>query len=132
MADLKTPAGLKYTKEHEWIKVEGNVGVVGITEFAQDQLGDVVFVELPAVGRVLKQGEQFGVVESVKTVSDLYSPVSGKVIEVNADLESSPELVNQGAYDKGWMLKIELSNPAEVDGLLDADGYAAFVKEAGH
>lgn len=132
MADLKTPADLKYTKEHEWIKVEGNVGVVGITEFAQDQLGDVVFVELPAVGRVLKQGEQFGVVESVKTVSDLYSPVSGKVIEVNADLEGSPELVNQGAYDKGWMLKIELANPAEVEALLDAAGYAAFVKEAGH
>lgn len=132
MADLKTPAGLKYTKEHEWIKVEGNVGLVGITDFAQDQLGDVVFVELPAVGRVLKQHEQFGVVESVKTVSDLYSPVSGKVIAVNTDLESSPELVNQGPYDKGWMLKIELSNPAELDGLLDAAAYEAFIKEAGH
>lgn len=132
MADLKTPAGLKYTKEHEWIKVEGNVGLVGITDFAQDQLGDVVFVELPAVGRVLKQHEQFGVVESVKTVSDLYSPVSGKVIAVNTDLESAPELVNQGPYDKGWMLKIELSNPAELDGLLDAAAYEAFIKEAGH
>ncbi len=128
----KTPAGLKYTKEHEWIKVEGNIGIVGITEFAQDQLGDVVFVELPAVGRVLKQNEQFGVVESVKTVSDLYSPVSGKVVEVNGDLDGSPELVNQGPYEQGWMLKIELSNPAEVDSLLDADAYEAFVKEAGH
>lgn len=132
MADPKTPAGLKYTKEHEWIKVEGNVGTIGITEFAQDQLGDVVFVELPAVGRVLKQNEQFGVVESVKTVSDLYSPVSGKVVEVNGELEAAPELVNQGAYEQGWMLKIELANPGEVEQLLDAAGYAAFVKEAGH
>ncbi|MFZ5814768.1 MAG: glycine cleavage system protein GcvH [Bacillota bacterium] len=132
MANLSTPAGLKYTKEHEWIKVEGNVGTVGITAFAQDQLGDVVFVELPAVGRVLKQNEQFGVVESVKTVSDLYSPVSGKVLEVNGELESAPELVNQSPYEQGWMLKIELSNPAEIDSLLDAAGYEAFVKEAGH
>ncbi|MFZ5826364.1 MAG: glycine cleavage system protein GcvH [Bacillota bacterium] len=129
---MKTPAGLKYTKEHEWIKVEGNVGIIGITDFAQDQLGDVVFVELPAVGRVLKQNEQFGVVESVKTVSDLYSPVSGKVVEVNGDLEGAPELVNQGPYEQGWMLKIELANPAEVEQLLDAAGYQAFVKEAGH
>lgn len=128
----KIPAGLKYTKEHEWIKVEGNVGLVGITDFAQDQLGDVVFVELPAVGRTLKAGEQFGVVESVKTVSDLYSPVSGKVVEVNTNLEGSPELVNQGPYEQGWMLKIELSNPAELDGLLDAAAYEAFIKEAGH
>lgn len=132
MADLKTPAGLKYTKEHEWIKAEGNVGIVGITHFAQDQLGDVVFVELPAVGRVLKQGEQFGVVESVKTVSDLYSPVSGKVVEVNGELEATPELVNQGPYEAGWMLKIEMSNPDELNQLLDADAYAKFVEEAGH
>lgn len=132
MADLKYPAGLKYTKEHEWIKIEGNIGTVGITDFAQDQLGDVVFVEVPAVGRVLKQNEQFGVVESVKTVSDLYIPVSGKVVEVNTDLEASPELVNQGAYDKGWMLKIELFNPAEVEGLLDAAAYEEFIKGAGH
>lgn len=132
MANLKTPAGLKYTKEHEWIKVEGNVGLVGITDFAQDQLGDVVFVELPAVGRTLKANEQFGVVESVKTVSDLYIPVSGKVLEVNTELEGSPELVNQGPYEQGWILKIELSNPAEVESLLDAAGYEAFIKEAGH
>lgn len=132
MAQMKFPTELKYTKEHEWIKVEGNVGIVGITDFAQDQLGDVVFVELPAVGRVLKQHEQFGVVESVKTVSDLYCPVSGKVVAVNTDLEASPELVNQGPYDKGWMLKIELSNPTEADHLIDAAGYEAFIKEAGH
>lgn len=131
MADLKTPAGLKYSREHEWIKVEGNTGIVGITDFAQDQLGDVVFVELPEVGRVLKQHEQFGVVESVKTVSDLYSPVSGKVIEINGDLEASPELVNQDPYGAAWMIKIELANPADLDQLLDAEAYAKFVEEAG-
>lgn len=131
MADLKAPAGLKYSKEHEWIKVEGNIGIVGITDFAQDQLGDVVFVELPEVGRVLKQHEQFGVVESVKTVSDLYSPVSGKVIEINGDLEASPELVNQDPYGAAWMIKIELANPADLDQLLDAEAYAKFVEEAG-
>lgn len=132
MADQKTPAGLKYTKEHEWIKVEGKIGTIGITEFAQDQLGDVVFVELPAVGRELKKGEQFGVVESVKTVSDLYAPVSGKVLEINPELDGSPELVNQGPYAQGWMLKIELANPAEVDELLDAAAYESFVEEAEH
>lgn len=126
----KTPANLKYSKDHEWIKVEGNVGTIGITHFAQDQLGDVVFVELPAVGRTLKSNEQFGVVESVKTVSDLYSPVSGKVLEVNGDLEGTPELVNQGPFDQGWMLKIEIADPAELDSLLDAAGYEAYVKEA--
>lgn len=128
----KYPAGLKYTKEHEWIKVEGNVGTVGITFFAQDQLGDVVFVEVPEVGRVLKAHEQFGVVESVKTVSDLYLPVSGKVLEVNSSLEDQPELVNAGPYDQGWMIKIEIANPAELDGLLDAAGYEAFLTEGGH
>lgn len=126
------PTDLKYTKEHEWVKVEGNVGTVGITAFAQDQLGDVVFVELPAVGRTLKQNEQFGVVESVKTVSDLYSPVSGKVLEVNGALEPTPESVNHGPYTDGWMVKLEITNPAELSSLLDAAAYEAFVKEAGH
>lgn len=124
-----SPANLKYTKEHEWIKVEGNIGTVGITHFAQDQLGDVVFVELPAVGRELKQNEQFGVVESVKTVSDLYTPVSGKVVEVNGALESSPELINQNPYEDGWIMKIEISNPAELESLLDAAAYDAFTQE---
>jgi len=132
MSTRNVPAGLKYTKEHEWIKVEGNIGIVGITDFAQDQLGDVVFVELPPVGRVLKHHEQFGVVESVKTVSDLYSPVTGKVVEINGDLDGTPELVNQSAFEKAWMIKIELANPAELDDLLDAAAYAAFVEEAGH
>jgi glycine cleavage system H protein len=132
MAEFKTPAELKYTKEHEWIKVEGNVGTVGITEFAQDQLGDVVFVELPTVGRELKAHEQFGVVESVKTVSDLYIPVAGKVTEVNTALDGSPELVNSGSYTEGWIVKIELTNPSDVDALLSAEEYAAYTKEAGH
>lgn len=130
MADLKYPEGLKYSKEHEWVKLEGNVATIGITDFAQDQLGDVVFVELPAVGRTLKQFEQFGVVESVKTVSDLYTPVSGKVTEVNGALESEPELVNEGSYDKGWMIKMELADRADLDQLMDASAYAAFVKGA--
>jgi len=125
----QSPANLKYTKEHEWIKVEGNVGIVGITHFAQDQLGDVVFVELPAVGRELKQNEQFGVVESVKTVSDLYIPVSGKVTEVNSALEAAPELINQNAYEDGWILKIAITNPAELESLLDAAAYDAFTQE---
>lgn len=125
----QSPANLKYTKEHEWIKVEGNVGIVGITHFAQDQLGDVVFVELPAVGRELKQNEQFGVVESVKTVSDLYIPVSGKVTEVNSALEASPELINQNPYEDGWILKIAITNPAELESLLDAAAYDAFTQE---
>lgn len=131
MAEMIFPADLKYTREHEWIRVEGNVGTVGITAFAQDQLGDVVFVELPPVGTEVKAGQQFGTVESVKTVSDLFAPVSGKVIEVNTALEKSPELVNQDPYGQGWMIKVELSNPAELDALLDAAAYQAFLKE-GH
>lgn len=123
------PADLKYSKEHEWIRVDGNIGVVGITWFAQDQLGDVVFVEMPEVGRELKQNEQFGVVESVKTVSDLYCPVSGKVVEINTALENSPELINQDPYGEGWILKIELADPSELDSLLDAAAYEAFTKE---
>ena len=123
------PADLRYSREHEWIRVEGNIGVVGITWFAQDQLGDVVFVELPEVGRELKQNEQFGVVESVKTVSDLYIPVSGKVVEVNKALDGSPELINQDPYGEGWILKIEIADPAELDNLLDAAAYEEFTKE---
>jgi glycine cleavage system H protein len=124
------PAGLRYSKEHEWIKVEGNVGTIGITDYAQHSLGDVVFVELPPVGRVLKAHEQFGVVESVKTVSDLYTPVAGKVVAVNDALESTPETVNTSPYEDGWIVKIELSNPADLDALLDAAAYEAHIKEA--
>lgn len=132
MAEMVYPADLKYTKEHEWIKVEGNVGIIGITAFAQDQLGDVVFVELPAVGTEVEAGKQFGTVESVKTVSDLFAPVTGKVVAINDALEGAPELVNQDPYGQAWMIKVELANPAELEQLLDAAGYQAFLKEEGH
>lgn len=132
MADLHYPAELWYTREHEWIRVEGDTGTVGITAFAQDQLGDVVFVELPAVGAEVRQGKQFGTVESVKTVSDLFSPVTGTVVEVNPALADHPELVNQDPYGQGWMIKVRLADPAELDGLLDSKAYEAFLKEAGH
>lgn len=126
---MEVPKDLRYTNEHEWLKVEGTKGVVGITQFAQDQLGDVVFVEVPAVGTELAAENTFGVVESVKTVSDLYAPVAGKVAAVNKDLEANPELVNQDPYGKGWMVEIELSDPAQADGLLSAADYEAFIKE---
>ena len=126
---MEVPKDLRYTKEHEWLKVNGTQGVVGITHFAQDQLGDVVFVEVPAVGTELVQENTFGVVESVKTVSDLYAPVAGKVAAVNKDLEANPELVNQDPYGKGWMIEIELSDSGQSDGLLSAADYEAFIKE---
>jgi len=123
------PDDCRYTKEHEWIRVEGARGRVGITHFAQAQLGDVVFVELPKVGRSLKPMEVFGVVESVKAVSDLYCPVGGTVLEVNAALEKQPELVNQEPYGKGWMLVLQLTNPQDLDALMDARGYEAMLAE---
>ena len=126
------PADLRYTKEHEWIRVESDRGRVGITQYAQEQLGDVVFVELPAVGKRVRQMEPFGVVESVKAVSDLYCPVGGTVLEVNAALEKAPELVNQEPYGQGWMLVLRLSNPNDLDALLDARGYAALLAEGKH
>ena len=126
------PEGLRYTKEHEWIKVEGDRGRVGITHFAQEQLGDVVFVELPKVRRQLKPMEVFGVVESVKAVSDLFCPVGGQVLEVNAALEKSPELVNKDPYGQGWMLAIKVGNPKDLDALMDAKGYTAFLAEGKH
>jgi glycine cleavage system H protein len=119
-------ADLKYSKDHEWIGVTGETGRVGITDYAQQQLGDVVYVELPEVGRVLKQGEQFGSIESVKAVSDLFCPVSGAVVEVNVALEDNPESVNQNAHN-AWMIAIELSAPEELSGLLDADAYSELV-----
>ncbi|MFB3818448.1 MAG: glycine cleavage system protein GcvH [Candidatus Methylomirabilales bacterium] len=127
------PADLKYTKEHEWIKVEGDRGRIGITHHAQQSLGDVVFVELPAVGATVTQMQPFGVVESVKAVSDLYAPVSGTVLERNAALEGKPELVNQDCYGQGWMLVVRLTNPKEVDSLMDAAAYQELVaKEGAH
>lgn len=122
---MNFPENLKYTKDHEWVLVSGDTGTVGITEYAQGELGDVVFVELPAVGKVLKQHDSFGTIEAVKAVSDIYAPVSGPVVEVNKDLASTPEIVNKDPYGKGWMVKIKLSNPADVNTLLDAKAYKA-------
>jgi glycine cleavage system H protein len=127
------PAGLKYTREHEWAKIEGDRARVGITAYAQEQLGDVVFVELPKVGAKVTAMKPFGVVESVKAVSDLYAPLSGEVVEVNAGLPKKPELVNQDPYGEGWMIVIELADPKEVDGLMDAAAYERFIAAgAGH
>ena len=123
------PKDLLYTMEHEWVRVDGKTGVVGITEFAQSQLGDVVFIELPEVGLELTKGDTFGVVESVKTVSDMYSPLSGKVTKVNKDLESQPELVNAESYGVGWIIELELSDPKEKKKLLSSDDYAKQCKK---
>ncbi len=123
------PEDLKYTKEHEWVRVVGNKAIVGITEFAQDQLGDVVFIELPEVGEKVKQFESFGTIESVKAVSDLYAPVSGEVIKVNDALEDEPERVNKDPYGEGWMLEIEIKNPAELNNLISAKEYEAYIKD---
>jgi glycine cleavage system H protein len=124
---MEFPKDLKYTKDHEWIRVDGGTGVVGITEYAQGELGDVVFVELPAVGAKLQQGKQFGTIEAVKTVSDLFAPVSGEVVEINETLKDSPEVVNKDPYSGGWMVKVKISNVAELDGLLDAAKYEEMV-----
>ena len=126
---MEFPGNLKYTKDHEWIKADGNIATVGITEFAQHELGDIVFVDVDSVGKTLKENDIFGTVEAVKTVSDLYLPVSGKVTEVNADLEANPESVNSDPYGKGWMIKMEMSNPAELDALLDAAAYRELIGE---
>jgi glycine cleavage system H protein len=124
---MKFPESVRYTKEHEWIRREGNEGIVGITDFAQDALGDVVFVELPAVGTELSQGQTFGVVESNKTVSDLFAPVGGKVLAVNQVLHDQPELVNADPYGAGWMIRLAVSRPEELDVLLDTAAYRALV-----
>lgn len=130
MSDMSNPDSLKYTKDHEWVRLEGETGVVGITDHAQDALGDVVFVELPAAGTEVRAGEQFGTVESVKAVSELYSPLSGTVVEVNEALEDGPEQINQEPYGAGWMIKVRLAAPAEVESLLDAAAYGAMVEES--
>jgi glycine cleavage system H protein len=124
------PADLRYTKEHEWVRVVGDVATVGITAHAADQLGDIVFVELPAVGRAVEQFATFGVVESVKAVSDLFAPVGGEVVEANEALAGAPESVNSDPYGAGWMLRIRLADPAQLDALLDPAAYEALVAEA--
>ncbi|MBI1191870.1 MAG: glycine cleavage system protein GcvH [Bacteroidetes bacterium] len=124
---MNFPADLKYTKDHEWIRVTGDTATVGITDFAQRELGDIVYVEIETEGEDLASGDTFGTVEAVKTVADLYMPISGQVSEINPDLEENPDLVNTDPYGKGWMAKIILSRPAEVGDLMDADAYAALV-----
>ena len=128
---MEFPEELKYTEEHEWVLVEEDIVTVGITDFAQDALGDVVFVELPEVGAMVEVGKPFGVVESVKAVSDVYAPVSGEVVEVNEELPETPEVVNTSPYEDAWMIKIRLSDPSQLDDLLDADDYQEFVAEQG-
>ncbi len=118
---------LRYTRDHEWIRVEGNVGTVGISDYAQQQLGDVVFVELPEVGREVKKGEQAAVVESVKAASEVYAPVSGRVVEANARLGEEPELVNRDPEGEGWFFRLELADPAELETLMDEEAYRAYV-----
>jgi len=126
---MSLPKELRYSEEHEWVKVEGEKVRVGITDFAQHELGDIVFVELPEVGAEVTADEPFGSVESVKTVSELYAPVSGKVVEVNEDLSDNPEFVNESPYEKAWMIVIEPSDVSEVDNLMNAEQYAEMIKE---
>jgi len=126
---MSTPKELRYSEEHEWVKVEGEKVRIGITDFAQSELGDIVFVELPEVGDEVTVNEPFGSVESVKTVSELYAPVSGKVVEVNEDLNDSPEFVNESPYEKAWMIVVELTNPAEVEELMTSEQYEEMIKE---
>ena len=131
MADYEIPAELHYTREDEWCRIEGNRVVVGVTDYAQQQLGDVVFVELPAVGTTIERGEPFGVIESVKAVSDLYAPVTGEVVEVNADLADRPEQVNEDCYGDGWMIAIVVADDADLSEHLDAAAYRRHVEERG-
>ena len=126
------PAEYLYSKEHEWIRIEGTTGTIGITEFAQKELGDVVFVELPQVGRKLRRNESMGTVESVKAVSDIFCPVSGEVLEVNPALASGPELVNKDPHQAAWMIKLRVDNPEELKDLLSAEAYQAFVAASKH
>lgn len=129
---MDIPKELKYSSEHEWVRVEGGIAVIGVTDFAQLQLGDVVFVELPEEGRTVKAGEGFSVIESVKAVSDIYAPVSGKIVKVNQALADAPELINQEPYGGGWIVEIELADPQEPDGLLDSGAYEQLTEEGGH
>lgn len=126
---MEFPQDLKYTKEHEWIKEEGGTVIIGVTDYAQDSLGDIVYVELPQEGADVTKDEPFGVVESVKAVSDLYSPVTGTVLEVNDSIVDSPEVINDEPYGDAWMLKIELGDPGELDGLLSVDEYKSYIEE---
>ena len=125
---MNVPSNLKYSKDHEWIRPEGDIAYVGITDFAQSQLGDIVFVDVTSVGETLEKGEAFGTIEAVKTVSDAFMPVGGEVLEFNAALEDDPALVNKDPYGEGWMIKVRMSDPAQLDQLLSADDYAKIIE----
>jgi len=127
---LPSPTDRRYTNEHEWVRVADGVGTVGITDYAQDQLGDIVYVDLPAPGTSVKQSDKLGEIESVKAVSDAYAPVSGEVVDVNEEVNDHPELVNESPYEKGWLVRLRLADPAELDALLTADQYDQFLAEA--
>lgn len=124
---MNIPANLKYTKEHEWISVEGETATIGVTDFAQGELGDIVFIEVETIGEMLEQSETFGTIEAVKTVSDLFMPVSGEVLEFNENLNSNPELVNKDPYGEGWIIKAKVSDPSEMNNLLDASAYGDLI-----
>ncbi|GAP42087.1 glycine cleavage system H protein [Lentimicrobium saccharophilum] len=124
---MNIPSNLKYTKDHEWIKIEGDTALVGVTEYAQGELGDIVFVEVETVGETLDQHETFGTIEAVKTVSDLFLPVSGEILEFNDALNSAPELINKDPYGEGWIIRLKMTNPSEADGLLDAAAYGDLI-----
>jgi glycine cleavage system H protein len=124
---MNIPSNLKYTKEHEWILVDGEIATIGITDFAQGELGDIVYVEIETIGETLDQEAVFGSVEAVKTVSDLFMPITGEILELNNVLEQDPELVNKDAYGEGWMIKIKITNPSELNDLLDAEAYSALI-----
>jgi glycine cleavage system H protein len=124
---MNFPENLKYTKEHEWVAIDGDIATVGVTDFAQGELGDIVFIEIETQGQTLSKDDTFGTIEAVKTVSDLFMPLSGEIIEFNNHLENEPESVNNDPYGKGWMIKIKISNPSEMDGLLDVNAYKALI-----
>jgi glycine cleavage system H protein len=126
---MNIPSDLKYSREHEWVRVEGNLVTIGITDYAQEELGDIVNVELPDEGDEIHKDEAFGAVESVKASSEVFSPVSGKIVEVNEPLLDAPEMINEDPYDEGWMVKVELSDSSELDDLMDAAGYEQYIKE---
>ena len=124
---MNFPENLKYTKEHEWVSMDGDVATIGVTEFAQSELGDIVFVEIETEGETLSQDEVFGTIEAVKTVSDLFMPISGEIVAINTNLEDAPESVNESPYEEGWMVKIKASDMSEIDGLIDADAYKSLI-----
>ncbi len=129
---MTSPKDLRYTKTHEWVRVEGDVATIGITDYAQNELGDITYLELPEVGSQVTQNEPLGVIESVKAASDIYAPVSGEVIERNERAIESPDLVNRSPYEEAWLIKVKVTNPSELEALMDADEYDAFAAEAVH